>query len=130
MSPPVLVDSSWYIREARSGRDPLAWLAMLAEGRDLAVCGMVIVEVGRGLREKRFLLRYENAWKYMRHVPSDPERWRETLEIAWHLDRKGKVLPLQDIHIAVCAASIGAVVLTVDAHFREIPGIVATDRVV
>jgi predicted nucleic acid-binding protein len=130
MSPPILVDSSWYIREARSGRDPLVQLSLLAEVRDLAVCGLVIVEVGRGLREKRFLYRYERAWKQMRYVPSDPGRWRETLGVAWQLDRVGRVLPLQDIHIAVCAAHIGAVVLTVDAQFHEIPGIVATDRVV
>jgi predicted nucleic acid-binding protein len=130
MSPPIMVDSSWYIREARSGRDPLAGLAMLAEGRDLAVCGMIMAEVGRGLREARYLQRYQRAWKFMRYVPSDLVRWEETLAIAWQLDREGKVIPLQDLHIAVCAASIGAVVLTADAHFHQIPGVVAADRVV
>jgi predicted nucleic acid-binding protein len=129
MSPSILVDSSWYIREARCRRDPLVQLSLLAEYRDIAVCGLVMVEVGRGLREKRFLARYKNAWRQMRYVPSDPDLWKETLAVAWQLDRAGTVLPLQDIHIAVCAAHIGAIVLTTDEHFKEIPGTIATDRV-
>jgi predicted nucleic acid-binding protein len=55
--------------------------------------------------------------------------WHETLELAWQLDRQGRVLPIQDIHIAACALSIDAVVLTHDAHFREIPGVDATGRI-
>lgn len=51
------------------------------------------------------------------------------LELAWQLDRQGRVLPLQDLHIAACALSINAVVLTTDTHFQEIPGVDATDRI-
>jgi predicted nucleic acid-binding protein len=33
------------------------------------------------------------------------------------------VLPAQDILIACCARRIGAVVLTMDTHFSDIPGL-------
>jgi len=55
--------------------------------------------------------------------------WEATLALAWSLDRKGIILPVQDIHIAVCAMQSGAVILTYDQHFQMIPGIDATDKI-
>ncbi len=129
MSRPVLVESSWYIGTARAGEDPLFALSFFAESRDIATCGIVMAEVGRGLRERKHLDRYQAAWSLMMYIPSDYRRWEQTLELAWELDRRGVVLPLQDLHIAACAAHIGAVVLTRDEHFHQIPGIDATDRI-
>ncbi|MGC9452700.1 MAG: PIN domain-containing protein [Oceanipulchritudo sp.] len=125
MSRSVMVDSSWYIAQARLGRDPLKELTLAAEDRDIAVCGLIVAEVGRGIRERRFLDCYIRAWAQMLYIPSTRQRWRETLELAWHLDRKGVVIPLQDVHIAACTLSIGAAVLTEDDHFRKIPGLTA-----
>jgi predicted nucleic acid-binding protein len=118
-----MVDSSWYIQTSRDGRDPLIELALAAETRDIAVCGLIIAEVGRGLRHQRYLDRYRQAWYHMLYVPSHRERWEETLKIVWHLDRKGQILPIQDIHIAACALHIGAAILTFDGHFNKIPGL-------
>ncbi len=130
MSRPVLVDSSWYVSRCRDGRDPLLELALFAETRDIATCGLVCAEVGRGIREPRFLARFRKAWSEMFFIPSTRERWSATLDIAWSLDRKGLVLPIQDVHIAACALHIGAAVLTTDAHFQKIPGLVTVERLV
>lgn len=129
MSRPVLVDSSWYIQQTRAGHDVLRALSFVAESRDIATCGLVMSEVGRGVKEQKHLDRFRAAWAVMLYVDSNIKRWEETMEFAWTLDRRGIVLPVQDIHIAVCARHIGAVVLTYDAHFQMIPGIDATDRV-
>jgi predicted nucleic acid-binding protein len=129
MSRPIMVDSSWYIRQAKHGDDPLQILSFLAEARDIATCGVIKAEVGRGLKFRKHLDRYQSAWSLMLYVDSSNKRWEETLELAWHLDRSGVILPLQDIHIAVCANQIGAVVLTHDEHFQRIPGVDATDRI-
>jgi predicted nucleic acid-binding protein len=51
----------------------------------------------------------------------------EAAELAWTLDRKGIVIPAQDLVIACCAHRIGAVVLTMDAHFRRIPDLLVRD---
>ena len=124
-----MVDSCWYIQQARAGHDPLQALAFIAETREIATCGMIKAEVGRGIREPKHLGRYREAWNVMLYVPSDFKRWEQTLELAWHLDRRGITLPLQNLHIAACALSISAVVLTLDAHFHRIPGLTATDRI-
>jgi predicted nucleic acid-binding protein len=127
MSRPVLVDSSWYIQRARKGKDPLFELSLVAETRDIATCGMIVAEVGRGLKIPRFLKRYRLAWSEMVWVQSSERIWEHTMEIAWRLDRKGTVLPIQDIHIAACALEISAAVLTFDQHFKLIPGLTVTD---
>lgn len=129
MSRPLLVDSCWYIRQARNGDDPLRILSFLAESRDIATCGVIKAEVGRGLRERKWVEKYAKAWSVMLYVDSNFKRWEETMELAWNLDRRGRILPLQDVHIAVCANHIGAVILTYDDHFQHIPGVDATDRI-
>jgi predicted nucleic acid-binding protein len=111
------------------GRDPLKVLAILAESRDIATCGLITMEVGRGLRHRRWLEAYERAWSAMLYLDSSRARWQETLALAWSLDRQGILIPMQDLHIAALALHAGAVVLTHDRHFQQIPGLDAADRV-
>jgi len=120
---PVLVDSSFYIQWLRMGQDPLRALALTAAARDLAVCGVVRCEVGRGLRERKILKRFQAFWDAMISVPTDEWIWSSVEETLWRLDRKGLTLPLPDVIIGCCARQIGAVVLTTDAHFSLIPGV-------
>lgn len=125
---PVLVDSSFYISCLREGRDPLRLLAVTAAARDVAICGVVRCEVGRGLRKAGLRAKFAAVWDVMLNVQTDDRLWAEAERTAWELDRKGVVLPLTDIVVASCAGRIGAVVLTLDRHFREIPGAVVIDR--
>lgn len=124
-----MVDSCWYINQMSDGVDPVKTLSYLAESRDIATCGVIKSEVGRGLKQRERFDKFCRAWDVMLYVESTLERWEETMNLAWSLDRKGIVLPLQDVHIAVCASTIGAVILTYDKHFSRIPGIDATDRI-
>ncbi|WFB37535.1 PIN domain-containing protein [Kiritimatiellota bacterium B12222] len=120
---PLLVDSSWYIAQAKKGFDPLKQLAQVSHIRDIAVCGMIMSEVGRGLKYPKWLTQFENAWREMFYIESTQTVWQVTLEIAWALDRSGKVLSLQDVHIAACARTASAVILSYDQHFQQIPGV-------
>jgi predicted nucleic acid-binding protein len=120
---PVLVDSSYYIDCLRQGRDPFLLLAVMAATRDLAICGVVRCEVGRGLRLPRLRAKFAAFWDVMLNVPSDNRLWTETEQTLWELDRKGIVLPLTDVFIACSARRIGAVVLTRDKHFYDIPNV-------
>lgn len=101
---PVLADSSFYIRLLREGQDPLRALALAAATRDLAVCGIVRCEVGRALRPIERLHRFQTFWNVMINVPTDNRLWESVEQTAWELDRKGTVLPLTDLVIAVCHA--------------------------
>lgn len=56
------------------------------------------------------------------NVRTDSCFWDEASALAWQLDRKGKVIPSQDI-IAACAMRLGAAILTSNAHLRVIDGL-------
>jgi predicted nucleic acid-binding protein len=130
MARPVLADSCYYINLLRAGRDPLPVLTEVALTRELAVCGIVRCEVGRGIREAFYRQRFDNFWNLMVNVATDDRLWEDAQQTAWELDRKGVVLPLTDIVIACCAKRIGAVVLTFDKHFEQIPGLKTTSELI
>ena len=125
---PVLVDSSFYIRQLRQGQDPLPTLALAAATRDLAVCPIVRCEVGRALRDLKAVKRFRAFWDVMINVPTDHRLWEEVERMLWNLDRHGVMLPLTDVVIGCCAVRIKAVILTGDGHFNRIPGVRPVDR--
>jgi predicted nucleic acid-binding protein len=43
--------------------------------------------------------------------------------LAWTLDRQGKILPVTDIIIAACAQVAKAELITEDLHFQKIPNL-------
>ncbi len=125
---PVLVDSSFYITLLRRRQDPLKALALAAASGDVAICGVIRCEVGRALRPPEVRQRFQAFWDVAINVPTDNRLLATAEQTLWDLDRSGIVLPLTDVVIACCALRIGAVVLTYDHHFYDIPGLRTTNR--
>lgn len=119
----VLVDSCVWIRLLRAGQDPVRELTTRARESDLATCGMVRLEVLRGITNRRVHDAVRAFFDVMQNSPTDNRIWEDASEAAWQLGRRGLHLPAQDIIIAACAHRIGAAVLTHDSHFFEIPGL-------
>ncbi len=127
MAANVVVDSNVYIRLLRHRIDPVARLGAWIGTGDLVTCGMIRVEVERGLKVERIRSRLATFLDVLINVPTTNKIWEQTVQLAWQLDRRGKNLPPQDILIAVSAHAAGAAVLTDDVHFKEIPGITMLD---
>lgn len=123
----VLVDSSVFIGLLREGRDPALELVSRAATTDLATCGMVRMEVLRGIIGPKPRRAFEAFLSVLRNVPTDNRLWEEAAQMAWTLDRKGVTLPAQDILIACSALRIDAAVLTWDRHFFDIPDLRVLD---
>lgn len=123
----VLVDSSVLIGLLREGRDPAVELAGRAPTTDLATCGMVRLEVLRGVVGVKQRRAVQGFLGVLRNVPTDNRVWEAATELAWSLDRRGITLPAQDILIACCARRIEATVLTWDKHFWDIPDLRVID---
>lgn len=119
----VLIDSSVFIRILRDRKDPAETISGWAETRDVATCGMVQVEVLRGVREPASRARLLGYMSVMLFVPTTHKLWLKAANLGWQLDREGRMIPATDLLIAVSALHIGASVLTFDKHFREIPGL-------
>ena len=117
----LLVDSSIYVHLLRAGLDPVAQLAERFEVTELVGCDVVRCEVLRGIIRPRVRADLVIFFDLLVQVTMDHRSWRETEDLAWRLDRTGKILPLTDLMIAVCAFRAGAELLTRDHHFRMIP---------
>jgi len=122
----LMVDSSYWITMSRQGYDPIAHLAGAAQGRDLAICGVIRCEVARGVVHEPALQRLRRFWDVMLNVPADNRIWEATEALLWRMDRAGRPIPLPGALIACCALRIQAAVLTYDRHFHSIPGLVVT----
>jgi predicted nucleic acid-binding protein len=119
----VLVDSNVFIGLIRRGLDPAEILGDWIGRGDLATCGMVRMEVERGLRVETIRRRLGSFFDVLINVPTNNKIWERATSLAWTLDRSGATLPAQDILIATCAQEIGAAILTDDKHFEAFSGL-------
>ena len=117
----VLVDSSIYIHLLRRGDDPVETLTARYDPTEIVGCDVVRCEVLRGLVRPRAKSDLGQFFDLLIHVTMDHRAWKETEELAWRLDRAGKILPLTDLIIAACALHAGAAVVTLDRHFSMVP---------
>ena len=117
----VLVDSSVYLHLLRMGTDPIAALTGRFEATELVGCDIVRCEVLLGVIRPKARADLAIFFDLLVHVAMDPRAWQETEDLAWRLDRAGRILPLTDVIIAVCALRAGASVLTRDSHFKMVP---------
>ena len=123
MEKPVLIDSNVYITLLRAGKDPAKELTRRYSTIDLATCGMVRLEVLRGITGPQVSQRLSEFFEVLQNVPSDAGLWDSAIQLAWDLDRKGQVIPATDVVIAASALRIGAIVFTYDHHFDVVPGL-------
>jgi predicted nucleic acid-binding protein len=126
----VLPDSNIYIDAVRTGIDPFQQFAGFLDDWEFATCGLIMIEVCRGLREPVRLQRFRERFSVMIYLPASNATWERATQLGWSLDRRGIVLPSPDLFIAACALQTQAAVLTRDAHFRQIPGLEVLERLV
>lgn len=119
----ILVDSNVFIDLLKFGRDPSQVMGEWAGGSNLAMCGMVRLEVLRGIKSLKQLTKISAFMDVMVNVPSDNRLWVAATELAWKLDRMGLMIPGADVVIAASALRLDAAVLTSDAHFAQIDGL-------
>lgn len=126
----ILPDSSIYIGALRAGRDPFRSFAAGIDALDweFATCGQIALEVCRGLRDPQVLRRFRERFEVMIFLPTTNQVWERATQLAWGLDRQGWTLPAPDLLIAAHALQADATVLTLDAHFHQIPGLRVINR--
>jgi len=121
MASAALVDSNVFIALSRLRIDPTRWLGSRLE--DIYTCGMVRLEVLRGMKNPGKRDDMTAFFNVLCNVPTDNRLWDAAAELGWKLDRAGNTIPAQDVLIAACALRAGVPVLTADRHFDTIPGL-------
>ena len=119
----ILADSNVYIDLLRAGRDPAEVLIRDYGAVDLVTCGIVKLEVLRGIKVRKAFELLRQFFSVQQFVDSDFGLWEEATDLARTLARAGATLPAPDLIIAVSAFRTGASVLTADKHFSLIPNL-------
>ena len=127
MANAVLVDSNYYIGRLRADLDPFAEFASGDELWEPVTCGMVMLEVLRGVRTESDYLHYRETFEVMTCIATTSRIWGSATDLLRGLARRGLIIPPQDAIIAASALSVGAPVLTFDQHFSRIPGLIVLD---
>jgi predicted nucleic acid-binding protein len=121
---PIMVDSAVYIDRLQRGRDIRQDLMPYLANGMLFNCGIVRGEVIRGFKNTRLKAEMSAFFDIVPEVPTTAKMWKLVAEMAWTLDRTtGGSRPLTDIIVARCAMHVGAVLVSPDKHFRDIPGL-------
>jgi predicted nucleic acid-binding protein len=119
MASAALVDSNVFIALTRREEDPVRWLG--SRFQDIYTCGMVRLEVLRGIKNSRKREEMAALFDVLCNVQTDNKLWEQAAALGWKLDRAGHMIPAADILIAACALRAGVPVLTADRHFQGIP---------
>ena len=117
----ILIDSCVYISILREGKDPALEITRNLNIVDIIICGIVRMEVIRGIKNPQIRKGMEAFMDVMKNIPTDNRLWLEATELAWQLSRNGIHVPNQDILIATHAKRTHAAILTHDKHFSHIP---------
>ena len=119
----ILVDScvivDWLRRRENPGEHLLPWL----NSGEALTCGVVRIEVLRGVLSTQLKQRVEALFDVMPEVPLSSSVLHGAADLAWSMDRKGHIIPVADVIIAQCAITRGATLVTTDDHFRHVPGL-------
>ncbi len=118
---PLLIDSSIYIDLLRAGQDVGLRLRDRIDAGSIFTCGIIRIEVLRGIVDRRIREWVERLFDEMIDCPIDDALVRSAADLAWQLDRRGTVVPVPDVLIASCGLRAGAAVVTTDPHFRLVP---------
>jgi hypothetical protein len=119
----ILVDSSKFISWMRTGRNPIGLLAAHAQAGELISCGIIRIEVLRGIVKPAVKEQLAEFFHVVPEVALTSAVLQEAADTAWTLDRRGILLPVTDLLIGVCAKKAHATVITEDPHFQHFPGL-------
>ena len=121
---PIIVDSAVYIDRLRAGIDIRQELMPYLANGLLYSCGVVRAEVLRGFKAQRLKAEMTAFFNIIPEVPVNARMWQTVADLAWAMDRSGAAgKPLTDLIIARCAMHVGAVLISPDKHFLDIPGL-------
>ncbi len=119
----VIVDTSALI-DFLKGKEPNASaVASLITSKRIRITGIIMAELLQGTRTAEEELYVVEFLEGIPTIDITPHLWMKAGRLSCSLRRKGITLPLSDISIAVTAIDYDLSVFTLDAHFKDIPGV-------
>lgn len=121
----MLPDTCAWIDYFRPGGNALGPLLERAIASDsVYACGPVLYELVQGARSETERASLIGALGALPYLEMTEALWIKAGQLSAALRKTGKTIPLSDILIATLAIEHSLAVMTVDEHFRIIPGLV------
>jgi len=90
---------------------------------EVYTCGVVLYELLQGIRNPGEDEQVRAAFEALTMLEIPAKTWIAAARLSLNLRKQGITLPLSDILIATVAVENDLTVMTVDAHFQQIPGL-------
>ncbi len=120
----LLPDTCAWIEYFRPGSGALGqYLNKALSTEAMYVCGPVLYELVQGLRSEKERNLLTGAFGALPHLEMCEALWIKAGQLSASLRKARKTVPFSDILIATLALEHNLTVLTVDDHFRVIPGL-------
>jgi tRNA(fMet)-specific endonuclease VapC len=120
----ILPDTCAWIDYFRPGTTPLGQaLEKALKEETVFVCGPVIYELVQGVRSEKEQALLTSMLNALPFLEMNEALWIKAGRLSANLRKEGKTIPFSDIIIAVLAMDNNLAVMTVDEHFRDIPGL-------
>lgn len=115
----ILIDTSAWLFALRKDFHPAIKEKVdnLLLESDIAINGMVELELLGGTKSEKEYLRLKNRLDALYFVEADRSLWDISSKLAFDLKRKGISVPYSDIFIAASALKEKAVLVHADVHF-------------
>jgi len=120
----VLPDTCAWIDYFRPGTTPLGQaLEKALKSEAVFICGPVIYELVQGVRSEKEQALLRSVLKALPFLEMNDTLWIKAGRLSANLHKEGKTIPFSDIIITVLSMEKNLAVMTVDEHFRDIPGL-------
>ena len=123
MSRGVLVDTCIWIEFFRGDGATSKKVQGLVEKGAVYTAGMVLYELFQGVRSEMERSLLEDAFKGIPYIEMNPHTWLNAAMLSKKIRKKGVTLPPSDVLIGQLAIENSLMIMTVDDHFKKIPGV-------
>ena len=123
MSDKIIIDTSIWIEYFKNNSDYVSFIEENLNLENIYIIGPIISELLHGVKNEKEYKILSQSIGAIPYLDCTFEDWIKTGNVLFYLKKKGKIIPLTDALISVVALRIDASILTLDQHFKEIPGI-------
>lgn len=118
----ILIDTSAWLFALKKDFHPVIKkrIEQLLVETDIAICGMIELELLGGTRSEKEYLRLKSRLDPLYYIETDKVLWDLSSKLAFDLKRKGISVPYADIVIAASALKEKATLVHADSHFDTI----------
>ena len=123
MSDKIIIDTSIWIEYFKNNLDYVSFIEENLNLENIYITGPIISELLHGVKSEKEYQMLSQSIKAVPYLDCIFEDWIRTGSILFNHKKKGKIIPLTDALISAVAVRIEAAILTLDQHFKDIPGL-------